>query len=173
MSNQDTLHREHVRSAIRHAGVATRLAVRNAVALERLAFGGALWYWCEDLESLNILEGRIRSGSVVSFYFDARIGDMHLGSDAASRNELISKLAVYLQAKDSEFREALVGILESDGLSIYVQYMTRSSEIEELVASLPDGHTFYGTFPDRSNDGIDAITLTVPDEDGVVRNYPH
>ena len=32
---------------------------------------------------------------------------------------------------------------------------------------------FYGEFPGRDNDGVNAVTMTVPDTDGVIRNYPH
>jgi hypothetical protein len=32
---------------------------------------------------------------------------------------------------------------------------------------------YFGPFPARDNDGQSAITLVLPDKDGVVRQHPH
>jgi hypothetical protein len=32
---------------------------------------------------------------------------------------------------------------------------------------------FYGATPDRENDGTHAVTVTLPDADGIVRPHPH
>jgi hypothetical protein len=32
---------------------------------------------------------------------------------------------------------------------------------------------FYGVFPPMDNDGKDAVTVTLPDLDGVVRDHPY
>lgn len=51
---------------------------------------------------------------------------------------------------------------------------TCAAELDEREAehySVPV--VFYGEFPGSDSDDIDAITLTIQDDDGVIRPHPH
>ena len=66
------------------------------------------------------------------------------------------------------------GALKEDSISIDVDFITDIKELLEFVSNLePADLFFFGQFPARDNDGINAITITLPDADGVVRAHPH
>jgi len=101
---------------------------------------------------------------VVSFYFDGRIRCRALDDDVAGE---ILDLAV-------RHGDVVVGTLGEDRLEILVDFVAGPNELSEFCSALPSGtQVFFGAFPGRDDDGVGAITLTLPDADGVVRAHPH
>jgi hypothetical protein len=152
--------------AIEEAGVDSRLRRGPAIALERIPRGGGAtrWYWIRSLEDLRRLLGRLTPGSVVSFYFDNRIG----------RHILDDEAVVKILGLMTETGDAVVGRLAPDGLEIVVDFVAGPSELSEFRSALEPGElVFFGAFPGRDNDGDRAITLALPDADEVVREHPH
>jgi hypothetical protein len=45
--------------------------------------------------------------------------------------------------------------------------------LDFVSALAPSTLFFFGQFPARDNDGDSAITVILPDTDGVVRDHPH
>ena len=70
--------------------------------------------------------------------------------------------------------ECVVGFARPSSLLIDVDFVATPSESTDLVreAGVP-GLIFAGPFPSRDNDGVGAVTATLPDLDGVVRAHPH
>lgn len=69
--------------------------------------------------------------------------------------------------------DVVVGTLEDD-LHIRVDFPSGPDGYEEFVSTVsPGAEIFVGAFPDRGNDGIRAVTVTLPDGDGIVRPHPH
>jgi hypothetical protein len=153
-------------AAISAAGVAQRLMDGPAVVLERIARGGGAtnWYWLQSINALDQLCSRLHPGSVVSFYFDDRI--QHKILDGEVEGAILDLVVRH--------GDAVVGKLSADGLGIAVDFVAGPSELSEMSSTLPaGGRVFFGAFPGRDNDGIRAITVTLPDVDGVVREHPH
>jgi hypothetical protein len=114
-----------------------------------------------DLESLY---ERLSPGSVVSFYFDERIECLPLN------DETITRILDIAAAEG----DAVVGRLGSEGIEIIVDFVAGANALGEFTESIPAGErVFVGAFPDRDDDGRDAVTLTLPDSDGVTRAHPH
>jgi hypothetical protein len=152
-------------AAIEAAGVPRRLLDGPAVVLERIARGAGAtrWYWLESIHSLDRLCARLYPGSVVNFYFDDRIQRKILDDDVEDE---ILDLAV-------RHGEALVGRLEEDGLEIAVDLVCAADELWEAISTYPARtQVFFGTFPGNDDDGVNAITMRLPDADGVVRRHP-
>lgn len=149
-------------------GVRERLdtAQGGAVVLERIARGGGAtrWFVCRDRGDLTAIAAVLSPGSVVSFYFDGRIAEHTFGPGLRHEVERII----------GETGEAILSQLGPDALELEVEYVTALSEYDEYTETLGSHSTlFLGTFPARDNDGINAITVTLPDRDGVVRAHPH
>lgn len=146
--------------------VGVNLASRRAIVLERVARGGGAthWYYCKDATSLAAVEQKLLPGSMVSFYFDDRFQETTDVSAAVSRAARII----------ADSRETVVGVVMADGVSSQVEFATSAREVTEFLsdAALP-GLIFCGRFPGADNDGKDAVTLTLPDPDGVVRGHPY
>ena len=71
-------------------------------------------------------------------------------------------------------RDAVVGELSADGMTLQVDFIANQSELEDFTRALAPGtRIFYGAFPGRDNDGVNAVTIDLPDTDGVVRQHPH
>ena len=163
--------RAHHFTSVAHAALATTpivdlLATTDAVVLERIAMGGGAtrWYYCPDGTRLEGIEAQLRPGSVVSFYFDDRIQSGLYTSEIKSN---VGKII-------AETGEAIIGVLGEDGLHIDVEVITGSDEITEFASAVTSSsRVFYGVFPARDNDGVRAVTVTIPDRDGVVRPHPH
>jgi hypothetical protein len=140
------------------------LATRDAVILERIARGGGAtnWYYCRGCEQLETVEQELSPGSVVSFYFDGRLRKTLDLSEVGAAIEKILAVAI----------DAVVGTLHDDGVHIAA---TTIGSVEELAefASERSKTLFYGEFPARDNDGVQAVTVTLPDNDGIVRPHPH
>lgn len=149
-------------------GVRERLdtAPGGAVVLERIARGGGAtrWFVCHDRGALDAIAARLSPGSVVSFYFDDRIDERRFEPGLRSEVERIVR----------ETGEAILAQLGPDSLELEIEYVTALSEFDEYAETLgSDSTLFVGTFPARDNDGVNAITVTIPDRDGVVRAHPH
>jgi len=122
------------------------------------------WYLCADASVLDEVASRLRPGSCVSFYFDDRI------RDAAYTSELL----VEIQRLTAEDIDIVFGALAPDGIDIHVDYPSTPGEVADDAAELSTGaRVFFGLVPARDNDGVDAVTLNLPDADGVVRSHPH
>lgn len=153
-------------AAMAVTSLAKLLARGPAIVLERVAFGGGAtnWYYCTHEAQLPILAARFTPGSVVSFYFDGRI------RDAISMDEVRS-------IADRSIREtgdAVVGVLAPDGLTIDAQIVAGPNDLDDFASGLGvNCRLFSGAFPGRENDGVQAITITMPDADGIVRPHPH
>jgi hypothetical protein len=155
--------------AVKAALVATRVAEllrsRPAVVLERIAraAGSTRWYRCRDCATLEALEPLLRSGSVVSFYFDGRI------KNSPSAGEVSAAVQTIIERTG----EAVFGLLDTDGIQIKDSLVCSS---EDLAESMEDAECatefFYGEFPYPDDDGLNAVTLRLPDSDGVVRMHP-
>jgi len=159
-------YREVALQVLARTPVRQLLASRPAVVLERIARGAGrtCWYLCADACALDEVAGRLWPGSSVSFYFDGRIRDGVLSP------ELLAEIQ-RLTAKDIDI---VFGVLAPDGIDIDVDYPSTPGEVADDAAHLTAGaRAFFGLFPARDNDGVDAVTLNLPDADGVVRPHPH
>ncbi len=154
------------RAALAATPIVDRLIQTHAVVLERLArAGGATkWYCCPDRNHLHALEEQLSPGSVVSFYFDDRIRNEALSPESKEKVESIV----------SETGEVIVGTLAADGLHVDSEIITGPNELASFFSGVSfTTRIFYGAFPARDNDGIHAVTVTLPDADGIVRPHPH
>ena len=157
---------ERIMAAIASTPVVSCLANHPAVALERLARGGGAtrWYFIEDSAQLPLLTEMFRPGSTVSFYFDDRIAARPLDE------EFVDLVLDLVKAHG----EAVVGELSMDGLVLDVDFVAGLGDLTERLGATVDGtRLFVGAFPARDNDGFSAVTLELPDADGVVRCHPH
>jgi hypothetical protein len=166
MNDLDKHFLDIVHTSLIDAGVRRRLETAPAVVLERIARGGGAtsWYRCSNLEALDRIEGRLSPGSVVTFYHDQRIKTGTLTTDTvAAIKDIIAVMG-----------DAVVGPVDADGIQIHAEIIVSEDDLAEFVAIIPlEEPVFYGAFPKRDNDGTHAITVTLPDRDGVVRMHPH
>ena len=100
----------------------------------------------------------------MSFYFDDRIQSGLYSAEIKLNAETII----------AETGEVIIGVLDEDGLHIDVEIITGPNELTEFASTTSfTSHVFYGVFPARDNDGVRAVTVTLPDTDGIVRAHPH
>jgi hypothetical protein len=66
--------------------------------------------------------------------------------------------------------EIVVGRLAADGLHIEVDYPSGPGSLEEITRTLGTGCPIY---VGRDDDGVNAVTLTLPDRDGITRAHPY
>jgi hypothetical protein len=154
------------RRAIDTSDVERLLAQHSAVVLERIARSGGTtrWFFIQGLDQLEALAAALSPGSSVSFYFDDRI----------RRMELVPQIAEQILRFAAEEGDAVVGRLGADGIEIEVQYVAGPNDLEDIAESLvPGEQVFFGRYPARDNDTVRAVTLDLPDSDGVVRPHPH
>jgi hypothetical protein len=137
-----------------------------AVVLERIARGGGAvnWYYCGGRKELTAIEERLSPGSVVSFFFDGRM----------RRSRLSSELRRELEEVVASAGEVVVGTLGRDGINIDAALAVSRDDLGELLSDVdPSAEVFCGAFPGRDNDGRYAVTVSLPDNDGIVRPHPH
>lgn len=142
------------------------LVTRPAVVLERVARGGGAtnWFYVASPGQLDELASRLRPGSSVSFYFDDRIKRSVLG------DEFVDDVLDIVAAEG----EAVVGVLADGGLELDVDFVAGLGDLTEMLGGRRDGAVvFAGAFPGRDDDGVNAVTVDLPDADGVVRSHPH
>ena len=155
-----------VRRAVEQTAVPRLLLQHPAIVLERVAraAGATRWFRITSDHDLQLLYERLAPGSTVSFYFDDRIAP-HLHGDETVA--LIMDLV-------ASHGDAVVGTLCADGLNIYVQFVAGANELGEVTEGLaPGSHLFVGAFPEAGNDGRNAVTVVLPDADGMTRVHPH
>jgi len=155
-----------VRTALAVTPLRTLLETGHAVVLEHIAYGAGQtnWYYCQDRAQLDVIEGMLLPGSVVSFYFDGRLGP------CPWKPALVGELEAIIVATYG----AVLGWLAEDGMTIDATQVVSRGELAEIAATLaPSSQVFCGAFPARDNDGARAVTMTVPDLDGIVRPHPH
>ncbi|MEU7144012.1 hypothetical protein ABZ942_31525 [Nocardia sp. NPDC046473] len=149
------------------SGVIERLdQVGSLVALERIphAAGATNWYTAESRADLVKIVHALGPGSLVSFYFDNRI----------SRAPYAEKVRTELLEFITRDRDALIGWPAPDGIRIDMAVVGGPRDIDEEVSdSESDEDVFYGAYPGWDNDGVEAITVTLPDADGVTRQHPY
>ena len=158
----DRSFRELVGIALNDAGVARRVAIEDCTALERPAIAGEAlaWFYCRDQSDLNEIANLLRPGSVVSFFFDDRIEAL---VDSETTRSIITTTCAD--------HEIALGALGIDGLQIEMSFARNAEEVAHALPPLDDAAQliFFGAFPGRDDDGTWAITLTLPGDDGVVR----
>ncbi|MFD6159751.1 hypothetical protein ACFWF7_41075 [Nocardia sp. NPDC060256] len=149
------------------SGVIERLdQVGSLVALERIphAAGATNWYRAESRADLVKIVHALRPGSLVSFYFDKRI----------PRGPYVEKVRTELLEFITRDGDALIGWPAADGVRIDMAIVGGPRDIDEEVSdSESDEDVFYGAYPGRDDDGVNAITVTLPDADGVTRRHPY
>jgi len=119
--------------------------------------------WCERRGDLDALVERLKPGSSVSFYFDDRL------SVGPFNDETLASLLAIIERDGN----AVIGAVRDDEIEIKVDFPGSEEAAGEFVADHPDATLMHGSSPGRDNDGNRAVTLTLPDLDGVVRSHPH
>jgi hypothetical protein len=158
--------RQAIHDKITDGAIGVRVQTTGAIVLERIAMGGGAtrWYSCPDSNHLAALEAQLSPGSQVSFYFDGRIHVAPASPDAAGPMKRII----------AETGDVVAGVLASDDLHLDMQVISGPTEVDEFIAAVGDSeHLFYGPFPSSDDDGVNAITMVLPDLDGVVRPHPY
>jgi len=163
---QESTFKSFVHAALLATPLSERLASSSAVVLERMAraAGQTRWFYCADRGHLDAVESELSPGSAVSFYFDQRIkSKIYSPQINVAMNELLVR-----------YGEVLVGVISTNEIEIAVEVIAGRGELLELTSTFDLGaRVFYGVFPARDNDGVNAISVALPDRDGVVRPHPH
>src|SRR5687767_6182536 len=107
------------------------LETKPAVVFSRIARGGGAtdWHYCSDVTKLEALAGRLRPGSVVSFYFDDRI----------RRAPRSRQLVVEIEKIIEETGDAMVGVLAEDGIDIEADLAVSPMDLAEVLSESPPG----------------------------------
>jgi len=145
--------------------IAARLNAGTAIVLERLARGGGAtrWYCCRDVADLAEIAGALRSGSRVSFYFDGRL---RLGHD-------VGDAVASLRDRIRPNHDVVLGVLV-DRVHLDMTLISTPEELDEAASEIAGATALvFGDYPAADNDGVAALTLVLPDEDGVVRRHPY
>jgi hypothetical protein len=151
--------------AFSDANVPALVRQRAAVVLERIARGAGAtnWYVLEGLDDLDMLCRLVRPGSLVSFYFDGRIAETRLDDSA---REQLSAIALS--------DHGAVIALRAKGIELDADFPGTRRELDHWLEEMGNPERgFVGPYPGHDSDGIDAVTLTLPDLDGTVRAHPH
>jgi hypothetical protein len=155
------------RSTIDNSGASSLLQRgQRAFVLERIAraAGATRWYVLRDPVYLAAMTARVSPGSSLSFYFDDRITARHFDP------RLIDEALAIIPADGDVF----YGRHNPRDIEVRPFFVAGSDELFEFEQSLQDGEeVYFGRFPAPDNDGRNAITVTLPDVDGVVRSHPH
>jgi hypothetical protein len=152
------------RTAIEATPVPRLVAVGRAIVLERYARGGGAtrWYWIRSAADLSQVVELLRPGSAVSFYFDDRIA---VGDPITAGDEIVAIAARDINA---------VVAAHSGQPELRVDFPAGPLDLAEFVDELQPGDTFlYGAYPAADNDGKRAVSVVLPDADGVVRRHPY
>jgi hypothetical protein len=149
------------------ATAAPRLLERHsrAIVLERLARGGGgtNWFLVRTPADVQALANQLRPGSCVSFYFDDRFTIGAINDD--SRTSILD-----IAERDTS---AVVGALSDISIEVSVDFPSSSQEIDEFLAEHEATSFMFGRFPGRDNDATRAVTLILPDADGITRAHPY
>lgn len=145
-----------------------RLALpwRKVVVLERLARGGgsANWYFARSAAELERIFDMLHGGSCVSFYF---AGQLTVEPDSEQARQ-------QMYAAITRDQELVLGYPQAAGVELEMDIISGPSELtEELMLHREGDLAVWGRWPDRVNDGQDAITVNLVDADGILRKHPH
>lgn len=138
----------------------------EVIVLERVAraAGQTNWFSCCNSNEFIEVSKKFLPGSCVSVYFDRRIARNRYDE---SVREAILKIA-------AEEIDCVVGVCAVDQFRLEVDFIGGLGELEEFEQTLGDlSEVYFGSFPGRDHDGIRAVTLVVPDADGIVRKYSY
>jgi hypothetical protein len=67
----------------------------------------------------------------------------------------------------------VLGALRPPDIEVETDFPGSIKEADEFARDHPDATIIVGAFPAAENDGLDAVTIDLPDADGVVRPHPH
>lgn len=154
-----------VREAVATTPMRQKLVSSSAIVLERLARGGGAtnWYFCRDEQSLMWLEACVQPGSELRVRFDSLVRKLPPNADSLA----------FIRRVVAAGGETVVGYLCEDGFGIAMESVLGDSELSRLWAEMPrSADLFCGTFPPPETSDM-AVTLVLPDADGVVRRHPH
>lgn len=139
---------------------------RYAVVLERLArSGGSVkWYFSSSENSLRRIFSSLSEGSLVTIYFDCHL---HVEPDDDGARGRMYEL---LTARG----ELIVGYPDHHAPDFTMEIISGPSELTDFLMRHPEGClAVWGEWPPPSNDGVDAVTIQLVDEDGVQLQHPH
>ncbi len=148
------------------SGIHALVESRPSIVLERLARGGGAtrWYHLPRQGDVAQIASRLSPGSSVSFYFDNRFAWCRPGDPYEQR--VRSVLATT--------GETVVAEVVDDDPELLLHLVAGEADLAELTTDLASNRSlFIGSFPMRDSDGIDAVTIDLPDRDGVIRHHPH
>lgn len=150
--------------ALVRAGVFAR-ADEDMIVLERIASGAGAtnWYNVHGADTLSALTRRLWPGSSVSFFFDNRIAKTVYDASARAALE-----AWWTRDYDAVLLTLIPDDFELDywGVAGHQDLVEREGD-----GDLKDGDPIHiGPYPASDND-TGAITIYLPDKDGIVR--PH
>jgi len=136
------------------------------LVLERVARAAGLtnWFACRSSQDLRLVASELHPGSYVSFYLDQRIAKHTFSTTLRP-----SMLAVTDPITD----EAVMLVGTADDIHLELEIYT-ATDLDDCLASLEASQPiWFGAFPAADDDGTNAVTITLPDEDGIVRSHPH
>ena len=151
-----------VADALVRAGVVARLQDRGAIVMERLVGNATRWYHCADAAALDGIVERLSPGSQVSFFFDRRLLRSRVsGRTQVEMGELIAKHG-----------EIALGSQAEGEVEIDMWRVTSQADARDFVSPLqPTTWIVFGAIPRQDDDGKGAITVALPDADGVTRDH--
>jgi hypothetical protein len=138
----------------------------DVVVLERLARGGgaARWFMVRTPKDVTRVYGELRAGSRVSFYFTG--GPNVDADDEPTRQRMFDEI--------TSTGEIVLGYPSDTDVVLQVDVISGPSELTEQLMHQPEGgQVVWGTWPSPLNDGHNAVTVDLVDEDGVLRPHPH
>jgi hypothetical protein len=138
----------------------------RVVVLERLArAGGAVkWYFIRSQEDFDRVLLMFRGGSCVSLYF---ADQLHVELDTDRVRQRMFDVVT------SE-GELVAGYPSGSDPEVDIEVISGPGELGSYLMSHPEGLLIvWGIWPARDNNGYDAITIDLVDQDGILRNHPH
>ncbi|MDV9170118.1 hypothetical protein R6V09_08185 [Streptomyces sp. W16] len=144
----------------------TGASAQPVIVLERVAraAGRTNWFACRTAAEYAEIEPGFLPGSKVSAYFDGRLS-FHRYDDSV-RAEILR-----IARRD---HDCVVAVLGAAPPRLEVEFIAGAGELDEFEETLGDlSEVCFGAYPGDDNDGMNALTWTVPDADGVVRTHPH
>jgi hypothetical protein len=150
-------------------GVARLLSSKSALVLERIACGGGqtCWYMIDKGRGTEELSALLRPGSCVSVYF----GEVLFSTRKPS--ELIGEAMKFIEK--SLDHECVVAARKGSDTRLCVEFVSGIGDLNGFLESNVGDDIVYlwGPYPGRDNDKITGFTFTLPDADGMVRQYPY
>lgn len=166
LMNEPAAFTQLARASVFATPVPALLSTRPAVVLERIARGAGTtrWYYAVTRRDLERVCERLVPGSAVSSCFDGRIGLRPWDEDTE-----ILVLDLVTATGDT-----VVGRRDPTGFGITVEYVAGANERDSFAEGLaPATEVFVCPFPALDSDGVNAVTINLPDHDAVTRPHPH